>query len=47
VGAPYNGIRTGADVSTWQFADGVHPSPGGHKVISDYVTQQLKAYGWL
>ena len=47
VGAPYNGIRTGADVNTWQFADGVHPTPGGHKIISDYVTAQLRAFGWL
>lgn len=46
-GVPYNGIRTGADVNTWQFADGVHPTPGGHKIISTYVVQQLKAYGWL
>jgi phospholipase/lecithinase/hemolysin len=46
-GAPYNGIRTGADVNTWQFADSVHPTPGGHKVISTYVVQQLKAYGWI
>ena len=23
-GAPYNGIRTGASITTWQFADGVH-----------------------
>lgn len=46
-GAPYNGIRTGADVNTWQFADGVHPTPGGHKVISDYVTTQLRAFGWI
>jgi outer membrane lipase/esterase len=46
-GAPYNGTRTGSDVSTWQFADGVHPTPGGHKVISDYVTQQLRAFGWI
>ncbi len=46
-GAPYNGIRTGADVNTWQFADGVHPTPGGHKVISDLVTSQLKAFGWI
>lgn len=46
-GAPYNGIRTGADVNTWQFADGVHPTPGGHKVISDYVTQQLRSFGWI
>ena len=46
-GAPFNGIRAGADVNTWQFADGVHPTPGGHKVISDYVTQQLRAFGWI
>lgn len=47
VGVPYNGIRTGADVNTWQFADGVHPTPGGHKIISDYVTSQLRAFGWI
>ena len=46
-GAPYNGLRTGASATTWQFADSVHPTTGGPKVISDYVTQQLKAYGWL
>lgn len=46
-GAPYNGLRTGADVNTWQFADSVHPTPGGHKVISDYVTQQLRSFGWI
>jgi outer membrane lipase/esterase len=47
VGAPYNGLRTGADVITWQFADSVHPTPGGHKAISDYVTSQLRAFGWI
>lgn len=46
-GAPTNGLRSGADVNTWQFADGVHPTPGGHKVISDYATQQLRAFGWI
>ncbi len=46
-GMPYNGLRTGADVNTWQFADAVHPTPGGHKIISDYVTSQLKAFGWI
>jgi outer membrane lipase/esterase len=45
--APYNGLRDGADVNTWQFADGVHPTPGGHKVISEYVTQQLRSFGWI
>ena len=46
VGAPYNGLRTGADVNTWQFADSVHPTPGGHKIISDYVLAQLRSFGW-
>jgi phospholipase/lecithinase/hemolysin len=44
---PYNGLRAGADIDTWQFADGVHPTPGGHKVISNFVTSQLRAFGWL
>ena len=46
-GAPYNGLRTGADLNTWQFADGVHPTPGAHKVISDQVTTQLRSFGWI
>lgn len=47
VGAPYNGIRAGADVNTWLFADSVHPTPAGHKTISDYVAAQLRAFGWI
>ncbi len=46
-GMPYNGLRTGADLNTWQFADGVHPTPGGHRVISDQVTTQLRGFGWI
>lgn len=46
-GAPYNGLRDGADVATWAFADGVHPTTGGHKVLSDETIRQLKAAGWL
>lgn len=46
-GAPYNGLRTGADLNTWQFADGVHPTPGGHKVISDEAVKFLRSYGWI
>jgi len=46
-GVGYYGLRAGANASTWQFADGVHPTPGGHKVISDYVTSQLRAFGWI
>jgi phospholipase/lecithinase/hemolysin len=46
-GAPINGLRTGADVTTFQFADSVHPTTGGHKIISDTFAAQLKSFGWL
>ena len=46
-GAPYNGLRTGADVNTWFFADTVHPTTGGHKVISDAFKAQLQSFGWI
>jgi phospholipase/lecithinase/hemolysin len=46
-GAPFNGLRTGADVNTWQFADGVHPTTGGQKLISDSALQLLRSYGWI
>jgi phospholipase/lecithinase/hemolysin len=46
-GAPFNGLRTGADVNTWYFADGVHPTTGGHKVFSDEVLRQLRGFGWI
>ena len=46
-GMPYNGLRAGADLDTWQFADGVHPTPGGHKAFSDQLTLQLRALGWI
>ncbi len=46
-GAPYNGLRIGADVTTWQFADSVHPTTGGHKVISDTFAAQLRLFGWI
>lgn len=46
-GAPYNTLRTGADPLTWQFADGVHPTPGAHKAISDEALRLLRSYGWI
>lgn len=46
-GAPYNGLRDGADPLTWQFADGVHPTTLGHRLFSDFVVQQLQSFGWL
>lgn len=46
-GVPYNGLAAGADADTWFFADGNHPTTGGHKALGDVVLQQLRAYGWL
>lgn len=40
-------LRTGANASTWAFADGFHPSIGGHKALGDYVISELKAFGWM
>jgi phospholipase/lecithinase/hemolysin len=47
VGSPLNGIRAGADPNTWFFADGNHPTTGGHKVLSDAILQQMRAAGWI
>ncbi len=46
-GAPYNGLTAGADVNTWQFADSVHPTTAGHKVIAASFEAQLRAFGWI
>jgi len=46
-GAPYNGLVAGADTLTWQFADDVHPTTGGHRAITAAFTAQLKAFGWI
>jgi phospholipase/lecithinase/hemolysin len=46
-GVPYNGLAAGADVNTWQFADGVHPTTGGHKLISDEALRVLRSFGWI
>ena len=41
------GLRSGADVDSWFFADGNHPTTGGYRLISDEVLRQLRALGWL
>ena len=46
-GSPLNGLTTGASVTTWLFADGVHPTTGGHKLFSDAVLKQLRTAGWI
>jgi outer membrane lipase/esterase len=46
-GASYSALAAGADVNTWLFADGVHPTVGGYKAVSGEVLKQLKAFGWI
>lgn len=46
-GQPFNGLRTGASTSTWLFADGVHPTTGGHKAFGDQVIGKIKDFGWI
>jgi outer membrane lipase/esterase len=46
-GAPTNGLRTGANADTWLFADGVHPSRGGHAAFADAVLDRLDELGWI
>ena len=46
-GVPFNTLRDGADVNTWQFADGVHPTTGGHKLIADDALKALRSFGWI
>ena len=49
--APLNTIvntqRAGTSTSTYAFADGVHPTTGAHKVLSDFVIEQIKGFGWI
>jgi outer membrane lipase/esterase len=44
---PYNGLRAGADIDTWLFADSVHPTTGGHRALGAFVRAQLRGYGWI
>jgi outer membrane lipase/esterase len=46
-GQPFNTMKAGANASTWLYADGVHPTTGGHKVIADYVFGKIKDFGWV
>lgn len=47
VGAPFYGLTPNASTTTWLYADSLHPTTGGHKIISDFVRAQLQAAGWL
>ena len=34
------------DTSRYEFADGVHPSPYGYKLLADFVIAKMQAVGW-
>jgi len=38
---------TAGDVSHYQFADSVHPTPYGYSLLAKYVTDQMIKAGWL
>ncbi len=42
-----NGLKPGASASSYFFADGVHPTTGGHKILGDQVWTALKDFGWV
>jgi phospholipase/lecithinase/hemolysin len=42
-----NSITPGASASTYLFADGVHPTTAGHKILADQVWGKLKDFGWV
>lgn len=46
-GAPFNGLRDGADVNTWLFADGVHPTVRGHLLFATSVLATLQELNWI
>lgn len=36
-----------ADVSRYQYADSVHPTPYGYRLLAQYVTARMALAGWL
>lgn len=43
---PLNGLTAGADIDTWEFADGVHPTTGAHAIMSAEFLADITAFGW-
>lgn len=39
-------LAAGASATTYQFADGVHPTTKGHQVLTDAVAAEIKRFGW-
>lgn len=46
-GAPFNTLVDTADVTSWLFADTVHPSVKGHQLFSAELVRQLRAAHWI
>ena len=42
-----NNTLTGVDVSAYYYADTVHPTPAGYKLLERYVAAQMAKIGWL
>ena len=40
-------VVTAEQAATYQYADGVHPTPYGYKLLSQLVTQEMAKKGWL
>ena len=38
---------SGVDVSSYFYADTVHPTPAGYKLLNRYVAEQMAKVGWL
>jgi outer membrane lipase/esterase len=38
---------SGVNVSTYFYADAVHPTPAGYKLLDRYVAEQMAKVGWL
>lgn len=36
-----------SNLSSWLFADSVHPTPAGYKIIANATLGQMKSFGWV
>lgn len=46
-GAPFNTLTANADVTSWLFADTIHPTLKGHQLLAAEVAGQLRAAHWI
>lgn len=47
VNTPNTAGASTANLGTWLFADSVHPTPAGYKVIASSTLQAMKGFGWI